>query len=85
MSRERDAAEQVIAIGFRELAASQCSGGRTLNMGATVGQGLVGHLDRDDAVAAAGDYLGNAGAHRAQADDSDGADLMRHGLILPLI
>src|SRR4029078_9421580 len=53
--------------------------GRVLDMGATTLELVVGLLDTDDGEAVAREHLGDAGAHRAEADDADRGELSGHG------
>ena len=59
--------------------------GGVLDVGAAALELLVGLLDADDVEPVPGEDLGDAGAHRAEADDTDRGELSGHGLESPTI
>ena len=61
-----------------ELAAADRAAGRVLDVAPSARHLLVGLLDADDVEPVAGKDFGDAGAHRAEADDADGGELSWH-------
>ena len=72
---KRDPAEQLLLLVLGQLAALHRAGGRVLEVLAAALERLVGLLDADDGVAVAGEHLGDAGTHGAEADDADRGEL----------
>ena len=68
---EGDPAQQLGLGLLGELAARDGAVGGVLEVLAAAGQRLLGDLDTGDLEAVAGEHLGDAGAHRAEADDAD--------------
>ena len=78
---ERDPAQQLGRLGLGELLALDRAGGRVLEVLAPAGHRLVVQLDADDGEPVAGEHLGDAGTHGAEADHADGRE--RAGLRTP--
>jgi hypothetical protein len=79
---ERDPADELVLLLLGELAALHRPAGRVLHVLTSALEGLLGQLHADDLVAVAGEDLGDAGTHRAEADHADGGELAsvaRHG------
>ena len=68
---EGDPVDQLRRLLLGELAPLDGPGGGVLDVLATALEGLLVQLDADHLVAVAGEDLGDAGAHRAEADDAD--------------
>ena len=71
---ERDPAQQVGLLGLGDLLALDRAAGRVLEVLAPAGHRLVVLLDTDDGEPVAGEHLGDAGTHGAEADDPDGRE-----------
>ncbi len=71
---ERDLAQQLDLLDLGHLLPLDRPTGRVLEVLAPPLEGLVVLLHADHREAVAGEDLGDAGAHRAQADDADGAE-----------
>ena len=82
-----DPAEQLVGRLLRHLLALHRAPRGVLEVLASALDGRVVDLDPDDCVAVAGEDLGDAGAHGAEADDADGGELassrVSHGRMLP--
>ena len=76
--------EDRLLLVLAELAPLLGAVGGVLDVGAAAVQLLVGLLDADDGEPVPGEDLGDAGAHRAQADDTDRGELSGHGLDPPI-
>ena len=72
---ERDPVDQRGLLVLAQLAALDRAVGGVLDVLAAALEGLLGQLDADDLVAVAGEDLGDAGTHGAQADHADGGEL----------
>ena len=80
--RERDPAEQLGLLGLGHLLPLHRAAGRVLEVLPAAGQRVLVLLDPDDRVTVAGEHLGDAGTHGAQADHADrgeGAGLCGRG------
>ena len=75
---EGDPVEQLGLLLLGQLAAGDRPAGGVLEMLTSARQGLVVLLHPDDEVAVAGEDLGDAGTHRAEADDTDPGEVTRH-------
>ena len=79
LGREADPAEQLGLLGLGELLALHGAVGGVLEVGAPAVDGLVVELDADDVEAVAGEDLRDSGAHGAESDHADGAEVTSHG------
>ncbi|GGK75268.1 hypothetical protein GCM10010094_40550 [Streptomyces flaveus] len=69
-----EAGEDLLALLLGEPLALHSAGGRGLERGVGLGGGGLTDVDADDLAAGPGEDLGDAGAHRAEADHGDGLE-----------
>ena len=83
--RGRDPAEQLVPLGLGQLAARDRTCRGVLEVGAAPRDRRLVNLDAHDVEPGSREHLGDARAHRAEADHADLAELARHCSTLLLV